>query len=104
MNSRPIPLRPDVGELARGDRQALHRAVTAMALGAAQGRDAAAILKRAWPRDATAELVLRAAVSPDADDELSGVFNDDRVAEPGTAERRAASATSKASVETAHQF
>lgn len=64
MNDRPVPLRPDAAELSRSDRRSLHRAITAMALSIGQGRGAESVLKRAWPNDTTAQMVLKAASSP----------------------------------------
>jgi hypothetical protein len=59
-----IPLRPDPSALASADRRSLIRAYTAKALAARPGEDARAILRAAWPEDAQAGLILRAAVSP----------------------------------------
>ena len=44
-------------------RRSLTRAITAIAL-AGESRSASAFLNRAWPNDAAAGLILRAAVSP----------------------------------------
>src|SRR5262245_46742802 len=44
--------------------QSWRRAVAAMALAELQRARPEAILRRAWPRDATADLIFRSAVSP----------------------------------------
>jgi len=59
----PIPLRPDRLALVHEQRRSLTRAIAAMALGD-RVRPASEILKSAWPNDADAGLILRAAVSP----------------------------------------
>jgi len=64
MTRQGIPLVPDRGALAAADRRSLIRAFTAKALAPAPGEDAGEILRRAWPADREAELILRAAVSP----------------------------------------
>ena len=65
MSSRPnpIPLRPDFSALEREQRRSLHRAITAITL-AGQDRSPSAVLKSAWPYDDTADMIVRAAVSP----------------------------------------
>ena len=60
---QPIPLRPDLGALDREHRRSLTRAITAIAL-AGESRSPSAFLKAAWPNDAAAGLILRAAVRP----------------------------------------
>lgn len=52
------------GHFERLEQRSWHRAIAAAALGTARRRDPATILKGAWPQDARAELVLRAATSP----------------------------------------
>jgi len=66
MKDRPIPLIADRNALASADRRSLIRALTCKALGsdARQGVGAADILRRAWPDDTQAGMILRAAVSP----------------------------------------
>jgi hypothetical protein len=66
MNARPapIPLRPDPGALERDQRRSFHRAIAAMALSLDGNRGAESLLRRAWPNDTTAQMVLKAAVSP----------------------------------------
>jgi hypothetical protein len=54
----------DLARNGAGQRRSLHRAITALALAAAQRRAPGPILKAAWPNDSAAELVLRAASSP----------------------------------------
>lgn len=65
MNAQPrgIPLRPDRRALAHEQRRSLVRALTAIAL-ADLNRSPGEILKAAWPNDAEADLILRAAVPP----------------------------------------
>jgi hypothetical protein len=64
--NRPIPLRPDPHALAAADRRSLIRALTCKALASVrdQGAGAGDILRRAWPDDAQAALIVKAAVSP----------------------------------------
>jgi hypothetical protein len=63
MNARsPIPLRPDVGAIARSERRSFVRACTALMLGTRQGVHPRALVK-SWD-DARAELILRAASDP----------------------------------------
>jgi Phage capsid family len=64
MTRQGIPLVPDRGALAAADRRSLIRAFTAKALAVAPGQDAGDVLRRAWPEDREAGLILRAAVSP----------------------------------------
>jgi hypothetical protein len=66
MNARPapIPLRPDPTALEREQHRSLIRAATATVLAARDGSNPAAMLKRTWPGDRGAELVLKAAASP----------------------------------------
>jgi hypothetical protein len=59
-----IPLRPDPHALAAADRRSLVRAFTANVLGVVRNQDAGDILRRAWPDDAQAAMIHRAAVSP----------------------------------------
>jgi hypothetical protein len=59
---RPVPLRPDPRELSRSEQRSLIRAITAAAV--FRDGNAAAKLKAAWPNDAGAALVLRAATRP----------------------------------------
>jgi hypothetical protein len=59
-----VPLRPDHYAVEIEHRRSLLRAITAMAMGNAPDSNAMSVLKAAWPRDASAELVLRAATNP----------------------------------------
>jgi hypothetical protein len=61
--STPIPLRPDVNAVLQSTRRSWVRAVTAHALAAGSRDDPAKILKRAWPGDDRAALILRGGVS-----------------------------------------
>jgi hypothetical protein len=66
MNAQPrgIPFRPAPDELARIERRALHRAITAMCFGVAQRQDPESILNAHWPDDGTATLMLRSVSTP----------------------------------------
>jgi hypothetical protein len=61
---QPIPLRADPAALRQAEARAIHRAVAAIALGAAQKTSPAAVLRAAWPHDDRAALVLRAVSNP----------------------------------------
>ncbi len=61
---QPVPLRADPSAIERSERRAWRRAIAASVFAVNQRTSASAILKQAWPGDARAAAITKAATSP----------------------------------------